>query len=603
MRPLSRREGVWIEPYAYNFALVPSESLALNEQPVTSSPSYYSAPNETLTFTEGSVNIAVAVSLPAIAIDLDEKAPTAAFTFSIPSETLTFTEGETKYSPVVYSVPENDLVFTPQIPSVYAGVTVPHSLLWFTAINPSYTQYDGVYLQDVVYASDVVDYSRDMAFTDTIDFSDALISAVSLVGVLSDSLTNSEQLKAVYETVLAESVLFTETLQGDSNLYTEDVLRVVEVLNSAVSLSGVVADSVNSTDSISSVLGASSTDSLIVSETVANTVLYNGHLFDVSSISESLVSQLQASCTATDSIVISEVLASVDVGVTVDTVNVTEVITSVVGQQQDSTDFVTPSDLLQSAINATQVSADTVLGIDSVTANLLAASTDTVAVSESLSSQILQSGSLVDNVGCSESLTSGLTVYAPVLNDGLIISDVSTTAMQLVGILTDTALAGDTLFEAAQTVYITNAETGAVSTYVFTPTISGMTNYQGILYLAGPDGLYALDATQDEDGVVVWTLRTGFSNLGSDRLKRIQDVNIQARTEGDTTLQIIEDRYGEKQEWNYRLPARTRDSYRDGVTKVGKGINSVYFALGLQGIGPAEIDQLRVVVEPLYRRR
>jgi hypothetical protein len=190
-----------------------------------------------------------------------------------------------------------------------------------------------------------------------------------------------------------------------------------------------------------------------------------------------------------------------------------------------------------------------------------------------------------------------------VLNDGLVVSDVSTTAMQLVGILTDNALAGDTLFEAAQTVYITNAETGAVSTYVFTPTISGMTDYQGVLYLAGPEGLYALDATQDEDGAVVWTLRTGFSNLGSDLLKRIRDVNIQARTEGDTTLQVIEDRYGEKQEWNYRLPAVTRDSYRDGVTKIGRGIKSVYFALGLQGIGPAEIDQLRVLIEPLSRRR
>jgi hypothetical protein len=32
-------------------------------------------------------------------------------------------------------------------------------------------------------------------------------------------------------------------------------------------------------------------------------------------------------------------------------------------------------------------------------------------------------------------------------------------------------------------------------------------------------------------------------------------------------------------------------------------LRSVYYEMGLRGTGPAEIDQLRVAIEPLSRRR
>jgi hypothetical protein len=136
-----------------------------------------------------------------------------------------------------------------------------------------------------------------------------------------------------------------------------------------------------------------------------------------------------------------------------------------------------------------------------------------------------------------------------------------------------------------------------------TPVVAGLAEYRGTLYLAGPDGLYAMDATEDEDGEVVWTLRTGFSNLGNDLLKRVRDANILGRTEGNTLFKVVTARNGEKQEYAYQLPEATRDAYRDGVTKVGRGLQSVYWQFEMEGTGPAEIDQIKLAIEPLSRRR
>lgn len=112
-----------------------------------------------------------------------------------------------------------------------------------------------------------------------------------------------------------------------------------------------------------------------------------------------------------------------------------------------------------------------------------------------------------------------------------------------------------------------------------------------------------MDAVQDEDGDVVWVLRTGLSHFGSEALKRVTRANLLARIEGDTVFKVVSSRHGTQQERSYRLPPMTRENYRDGVVKTGRGIQSVYWEFSATGIAPAEIDQLRLDVEPLSRRR
>ena len=262
------------------------------------------------------------------------------------------------------------------------------------------------------------------------------------------------------------------------------------------------------------------------------------------------------------------------------------------------------SDELAATLSLKGPLADTIGVQDAVTATPFAGLFDLIGIEDAITGQLFNYAEpLADNIGISDAIGATITVYAA-LSDEVGISDAITGQLSLIGVLSDTIGITDWVATTeATTVHVVNAETGAVSTYIFTPRIKGMGQFQGTLFLAADDGLYVVDADQDETGDIVWTLQTGFSNLGSDQLKQIYDVNCQMRTEGDTIMQVISDRKGEKESWQYRLTQDTRNSYRDGVIKPGKGTKSVYYALGLQGVGPAEIDQLRVLVRPLPRRR
>lgn len=131
------------------------------------------------------------------------------------------------------------------------------------------------------------------------------------------------------------------------------------------------------------------------------------------------------------------------------------------------------------------------------------------------------------------------------------------------------------------------------------PTIQGLGTWRNQLVLATSTGLYALDADTDAGATINWEFRSGFSHLGTDRLKRVRDVNVLARGAGDVPLIYVLDRYGQKQEAKYKLTKLTADAFRDQVIKAGQGYQSVYWQMGCQGGVPAEIDELRVAVEPL----
>jgi hypothetical protein len=365
--------------------------------------------------------------------------------------------------------------------------------------------------------------------------------------VIEDSLVISEVLTGVLiSDSLRDTLVITEVLR-DGNLTFADELVVSETLASQVALLGALQDTVQLTESFGAILHGPLEDSLVISETSA-----------AMQLPASLVDTLQF------------------------------------------------SDVLGSQVASQGVLADALRFTEDLASTRYAEAVDTLVISETLGGLTATAApALADSLEISETMADFITVYGLLEDDtALVIDEILTSQLVLVGVLSDTLIASDVLLGlAAETVHVVNAETGAVSTYTFTPAVQGMAQFRGTLYLATASGLYALDADQDEDGEIVWTLQTGFSNFGTDALKRIRDVNLQARTEGDTIMQVTSGRYGEKQEWHYRFPPSTRESYRDGVIKPGRGILSAYYALGLQGISPAEIDQLRVTFELLSRRR
>jgi hypothetical protein len=305
-----------------------------------------------------------------------------------------------------------------------------------------------------------------------------------------------------------------------------------------------------------------------------------------------------------DTLVVQDALSAHRLAQSADTLRLTDALSSGQAPVLLSDTLVLSDAITGVKANTALALSDTLVVQDSISFTWVEAVSDTLHLHDTLIGLNTAVAALPgDTLHLSDALDRVIAVYAPVLSDTLHLSDALSATLQAVGFLSDTLVLGDTLIREAQTLHIVNADTGAVSTYTFTPTITGMAEYRGVLYLAGPEGLYALDATDDDGDGVVWTLRTGFSNLGTDQLKRLGDINVLARTQGDLTLQTVHNRTGEKVERSYQLLPLTRESHRDGVIHPGRGPVSVYWQFALQGIGPAEIHQMRLAVEPLSRRR
>jgi hypothetical protein len=161
----------------------------------------------------------------------------------------------------------------------------------------------------------------------------------------------------------------------------------------------------------------------------------------------------------------------------------------------------------------------------------------------------------------------------------------------------------DSLSTGQASVYSVNLDTGAISRYVLPKSILSAAWHQGKLYLATSTGLYVLDGSVDDGVPIRWGFKTGMLDFGTDQLKRINDINVSCRATGDIAAKVVTDRAGTKREDSFILRRQTREATRDGVIKIGRGLVSPYWQIGLSGVGPAEISEVRVMAEPLSRRK
>ena len=343
-------------------------------------------------------------------------------------------------------------------------------------------------------------------------------------------------------------------------------------------------------------------DVLAFSDAISG-VLSAAPLVDTLAFGDTLTGNLAITSVTEDTLGCSDAIAAHWTATTTDTLGFSDSLASAL-TAAPLVDTLAFGDTLTGNLAITSVTADTLGFRDEIGSCLMAVVVDTLGFSDVLTGVVSIVAETTDTLGFSDALSGVVAGVAPELVDTLAFSDTLTGNLALAAEWSDILLFSDTLADAGyQVIVVTNVETGAVSTYTLAPAVSGVAAFRGKLYLAGPDGLYALDAETDDDSPVAWRIQTGFSALGTDTLKRIQDVNVLARTQGDTTLIITSARDGSRTAWPYPLPPLARSAYRDGVIKVGKGVSSVYYQLELAGAGPAEIDQLRLTVESLSRRR
>lgn len=261
------------------------------------------------------------------------------------------------------------------------------------------------------------------------------------------------------------------------------------------------------------------------------------------------------------------------------------------------------SDAAGAILTLHAAAADTLSVSDSIGSLQLAAAADTLAIADALSSTVYSPVAAADTLAFADAATTILFVSA---YDTLSLADSASAVLTLYASAADTLSISDSASDGAtnpQHVMVMNLDTGAVSEYVLPVVVTGMAQRNGVLYLATTAGLFALDAATDDGDDIVWRWRTGLAHLGTDLLKRVIDVNALGRTEGAVIAEVVTTRDGTKRADRFQLPAATRDSHRDAVIKVGKGLTSVYWAFGERGTAPAERHEIRVSATPLSRRR
>ncbi len=426
--------------------------------------------------------------------------------------------------------------------------------------------------------------------------SQTLAGASELKGTLADSQASVLGFGAVVLTTLADEQASTLALTGVVGTALTSSSATSDALVGASELKGTLADAALAQDALALGIQVPLLDeqaSILTLTGALATALASTAVF-----SDALAGALDTKGTLTDAALTQDAVAFIAAGPLTDSQSSTLALTAA---------FRAP--LWLAATSSTPVAgvlelftelSDGLSGQDALDGTELAALNDTQGSSAELVIHYL--GDLADSATLASTLGGSINVYRG-LADTQASADTLGGRLTLIGLLAETGVGGDSFTTQAQTVYAINAETGAVSTYVFTPLIQGAAAFDGALYLATPDGLFALDNTTDQGTAIDWELRTGLLNLGTDALKRITDMNVVGRATGDVGVNLVHDRDGTPVERRYVQTRLNRTAARDGVVKTGRGPVSVYWQVGVAGIGPAEIAELRLRVEPTSRRR
>lgn len=265
-----------------------------------------------------------------------------------------------------------------------------------------------------------------------------------------------------------------------------------------------------------------------------------------------------------------------------------------------------------SSVGVSAVLSDSLTFVDTISGKLTISETlsDSLSLVDLL--QVYFDTQLTESVSLTDVLT-GLTEIDGSLTDVLVATDILSGVLRITSVLTSSgtlldSISGDIVASGivspqANVIFVINAETGAVSTYTFTTTVSGSATYNNTLFLSCNDGLYALDNSTDNGTDISWEARTGFSNFGSDLIKRVIDVSVLARCSGVIEALTVSARYGEKVENRYSITRSTAGAFRDQIIKTGRGASGIYWQIGIAGKGPGEVNEMRVAAEPLSRRK
>lgn len=122
----------------------------------------------------------------------------------------------------------------------------------------------------------------------------------------------------------------------------------------------------------------------------------------------------------------------------------------------------------------------------------------------------------------------------------------------------------------------------------------------GVIYVAGEDGIYALDG---RDETITATLATGQMDVGQGQLAHLSDAYLAYELDGSASMTVSQTQGGSTESYIYRLPDKPAATLTTGRIPFGRGLRGRHFGFSLQLTGKAGyINDLRVSAQPVKRR-
>jgi hypothetical protein len=209
--------------------------------------------------------------------------------------------------------------------------------------------------------------------------------------------------------------------------------------------------------------------------------------------------------------------------------------------------------------------------------NALAEVTATMTLRDT--AQMLWDAGLLDTFIAS-GVPLGLSQLTLLLSDSFVATEQADALTTILAALADSFYATMTLTvgDEVYTAWVMTPQTKAMRSYSNFP-FNSFAQRDGVVFAAGPQGVYRLGGKTDTGTVISARIRSGLNDLGSRLLKRIDRAYIGYTSNGELRLRVTATTQdGAKTVYTYRMVNKPADAPRQSRVQIGRGPRSVYWA-------------------------
>jgi len=207
---------------------------------------------------------------------------------------------------------------------------------------------------------------------------------------------------------------------------------------------------------------------------------------------------------------------------------------------------------------------------------------DALAMSEDVSAIIAANASLVENLALTDVATATLNVVA-IVRDTVDFDDSAAGLVAALGFASDDILIYATVKIGgnAYSGWVLNTANQAFSTYGFN--FNSFGTLSGDTYAISDDGIYLMDGDDDDGTAIQAKALTGATDFGTGRQKRMPAVYLGYTADGTVFARVVtfDPVTGTRIEDDYPINVTSRAGPATGRVKLGRGLKSVYWQVGI----------------------